>query len=259
MSRLRQQQQALLDALFAWPPEVATKNIAAHAYYTGARGLKAYQTNGHCLAERALVAAYPVVAQLLGAESFADLARALWHTHPPTRGDVAQWGEALAAFLQASAQLADEPYLPDVARAEWALHCCASAADALADVSTLVLLTTHDPQQLYFGLAPGCAVVRSVWPIASILGAHLERTPTFDVVGQQLRAALSQDALVWRAGLRPRVREAAAGEAALVQALLQGHSVSQALDNAPALDFGLWLPMAVQSGLVLTVLSQPAL
>jgi hypothetical protein len=259
MSRLRQQQQALLDALFAWPPKDATKNIASRTYYTGDRGLKAYKTNGHCLAERALAAAYPVVAQVLGAESFADLARALWHAHPPTRGDVAQWGEALAFFLQDSVQLAGEPYLPDVARAEWALHCCASAADAAADVSTLALLTTHDPQHLYFGLAPGCAVVRSVWPIASILGVHLERTPTFEVVGQQLRAALAQDALVWRAGLRPRVREAVAGEALFVQALLQGHSVSQALDTALSLDFGLWLPMAVQSGLLLRVLSQPAL
>jgi Putative DNA-binding domain len=255
MSRLLQQQQALLHALFEWPAQDATKNIAAHAYYTGARGLKAYQSNGHSLAQRVLEAAYPVVAQLVGAESFADLARALWHAHPPTRGDMAQWGDALPEFLQASTQLADEPYLSDVARTEWALHCAASAADAFADVSTLALLTTHDPAQLYFGLAPGGIVVRSAWPIVSILGAHLEHTPAFAVVGQQLRDGLAQDALVWRAGLRPRVREAFAGEAHFVQALAQGLSVSQALDAAPVLDFGAWLPMAVQSGLLLRVQS----
>ena len=34
------------------------------------RGLLAYQANAGALAERALAAAYPVTAQLLGAESF---------------------------------------------------------------------------------------------------------------------------------------------------------------------------------------------
>ena len=79
MSTLATQQQALLEALLAWPADDAMQKIAAHAIDPRARGLKAYQANGHALAERALQAAYPVVAQLLGDESFADLARALWH------------------------------------------------------------------------------------------------------------------------------------------------------------------------------------
>jgi hypothetical protein len=253
MSLLAQQQQALLDAVFAWPAENAMKAIAACAIDPGARGLKAYQTNGHVLAERALQAAYPVVAQLLGEESFGDLARAFWHAHPPQWGDIAQWGEQLPAFLRDSAQLASEPYLPDVARCEWALHQCASAADATADLSTLAVLTTGDADQLYLGLAPGCAALVSAYPIASILGAHRDQMPGFDVVGQQLRAALAQDAVVWRAGLRPQIREAMAGEAVFLQALLGGCALGPALDAAALLDFGLWLPAAVQSGLVLTV------
>ena len=80
------QQQALLNALFDWPRPDATQFIAAYARQSCARGLKVYQANGHLLAERALQAAYPVVAQLLGGESFADLARAVWHAHPPLRG-----------------------------------------------------------------------------------------------------------------------------------------------------------------------------
>lgn len=256
MTGLAQQQQALLDALFAMPNHDAIKIIAACAIDTGARGLKAYQTNGHMLAQRALAGAYPVVAQLLGDESFGDLARALWHAHPPVRGDVAQWGAALAEFVRTSPQLQDEPYLHDVATVEWALHRCATAANGAAELATLALLTTHDPDRLHLVLAPGCATVQSSWPVVSILNAHLEQAPTLAAVGQQLRDALAQDAVVWRAGLRPRVREAVPGEAKFLQTLSQGKPLGPALDAAPILDFGLWLPMAVQTGLVLSVVAQ---
>lgn len=257
MSALAQQQQALLDALFVWPAQDAMKLVAACASDSGARGLKAYQTNGHMLAERALGAAYPVVAQLLGQESFGDLARALWHAHPPLRGDVAQWGDTLPAFLRDSPQLQDEPYLHDVALAEWALHRSASAADCTPDLATLVLLTTEDPAQLGVVLAPGCAVVRSPWPVASLLTAHLEGVPTLLEAGQQLRDAVAQDAIVWRAGLQPRVRAALPGEADVLQALLLHRPLAQALDAAVALDFGAWLPLAVQTQLVLGVCAVP--
>lgn len=260
MSTLAAQQQALLEALLAWPADDAMQKIATYSTDPRARGLKAYQANGRALAERALRAAYPVVVQLLGDESFADLARALWHAEPPVRGDIACWGETLAAWMQTSTQLQDEPYLPDVARAEWALHQCAGAPDRSADLATLALLTTQDPAQLRLVLAPGCAVVRSAWPIASILGAHLEASPSLEEAGVHLRAGLAQDAVVWRAGWRPRVRLALAGEPEALLGLLGGGSLAQALetqDGASALDFGQWLPMAVQTGLVLAAHALP--
>jgi hypothetical protein len=203
------------------------------------------------LAHSALQAAYPVVAQLIGDEGFADLARAFWHAQPPARGDVAQWGEGLAEFLHSSAQLQDEPYLPDVARVEWALHLCAGAPDAEPDLTTLALLTTLEPERLQLRLAPGCTVVRSSWPVASIVNAHLEGNPSMQEAGAQLRRGEAQNTVVWRAGLRPRARLALVGEADALLVLLDGASLAQALDAAPELDFGQWLPLAVQGGQVL--------
>jgi hypothetical protein len=251
MSRLAAQQQALLDALFAWSSDDAMNNIATHARFTCARGLKAYQANGHAAAERSLQAAYPVLQQLLGQESLSALARAFWHATPPVRGDLAQWGGGLAEFIKTSDQLAEEPYLPDVARVEWALHRCASAPDQAADPASFALLMQHDPADLQLLLVPGCTVVQSAWPVASIMGAHLEQAPSFAEVGQRLRAGTPEVALVWRAGLRPSVREAWVGEAAWIHALGGGNSLAAALDAAPALDFNAWLSMAVQTGLLL--------
>ena len=258
MSALAAQQQALLDALLVWPRDDDVEKRAISVSRTGARGLKAYQANGHALAERALQAAYPVVTQLLGAESLQALARAFWHAQPPRCGDMAQWGEGLAAFLGASAQLAETPYLADVARVEWALHTCASAADQAADPASFALLMTHDPAELRLVLAPGCQVLTSAWPVASLMDAHRLGNPSLAEAGQRVREAVAETALVWRAGLRPAVREARAGEAAWVAALLAGQTLAPALDGAPALDFNAWLPHAVQTQLLLGVVAGEA-
>lgn len=251
MNALAAQQQALLDALLVWPTNIAIENIATSPVKTKARGLKAYQANGHMLAERVLQAAYPVVTQMLGVESMGALARAFWHAQPPTCGDLTQWGDGLAGFLRASAQLAEEPYLADVATLEWALHTCASAADQVADPASFALLITHDPAKLRLALAPGCTVVASAWPVASLLGAHLAGNPSLAEAGQRLGDAVAETALVWRAGLRPDVRAALPGESDFVVALLEGAALAQALDRAPALDLNHWLPHAVQTQLLL--------
>jgi Putative DNA-binding domain len=253
LSPLARQQQALLEALFEWPDQNATKKLATYAIDTRARGLKAYKTNGHMLAERALQAAYPVVCQLLGEESLADLARALWHAHPPIRGDLAQWGGELPAFLQGDAQLQDEPYLGDVARVEWAMHCCAHADDALPDLQSLQLLAEQDPALLHLSLASGTAAVCSTWPVASIVLAHLDGAADLAEAGALVRDKVAQDVVVWREGLRPRVRLAMAGEAACLNACLAGESLGASLEAANGLDFAAWFPQAVQSRLVLGV------
>lgn len=253
MSTLAQQQQALLAVLFDWPNDDASVNIAAYADPTWARGQKVYQSNGHALACHALRAAYPVLAQLLGDESFGALARAFWHAQPPVRGDAAQWGGKLPGWVRASDQLSTEPYLADVAALEWALHSAASAADGLTDASSFGLLSEHDPADLLLVLSPGCTTLCSAWPVVSIVNAHLHQAPALAQVGQRLRDGVSEDALVWRSGLRPMVREAQPGEVAFLDALLAGQTLAGALDGAADLDINAWLPMAVQTGLLLGV------
>lgn len=253
MSTLARQQQALLALLFDWPNGDASKKIASYADETWARGQKVYQSNGRAMACSALRAAYPVVAQLLGDESFYALARALWHTRPPRRGDVAQWGGALAGFVGASEQLADVPYLPDVAALEWALHTNARAADGVAEPASFALLGVHDPAHLHLLLAPACMALTSAWPVVSIVNAHLRQSPRLDQLGPLMQASVAEDAVVWRQGLRAQTRIAQVDEAAFVAALLSGQTLGAALDVAPKLDVGAWLPMAVQSGLLLGV------
>jgi hypothetical protein len=89
--------------------------------------------------------------------------------------------------------------------------------------------------------------------VASIWSAHQEQVPSFAEVGQLLKDSVAEDAVVWRQGWKPRARRALKGERALLQALLNGATLAQAVDAATDLDFAQWLPLAVQSGLVLSV------
>lgn len=262
-ARLAEQQQALVQALFATGQhciQSASDFIALYAHETRARGLNAYQSNAHALAQRSLLAAYPVVGQLLGHDSFTQLACALWHAQPPQRGDMACWGDALPDFVAASAQLDSLPWLADVARVEWALHQAATAADDAADLATLQQLVSSDPAVLGVRLAPGLAWVDSKAPVVSIVLAH-EAThalagddpPALERLGPLLDNGTSETALVWRQGFKPRLRRAWAGEVEVLRALADGQSLGQALDQCPALDFNAWLPLAVTSGLLLAI------
>lgn len=231
---------------------------------TSSRGILAYQANASASAARSLLSAYPVIAQLIGEETFAHLARDFWTQHPPVRGDLAQWGGELAVFITSIQALQTEPYLSDVAQAEWALHTAAIAPDTAADLASFSLLTEQDPAAVTLVLAPGMTLIASIYPLASLLAAHLNAdaagSPSFEDVGQKLRKGTPEIALVWRQGLRPMVTYCAAVEANFICHLLAGKSLLAALELSSSIgsanesapfDFNLWLPRAVQSGLLL--------
>lgn len=261
---LEAQQQALLHALLAPGaqavnaplPESLRYFIANNAYPKSGRGLNCYQSNAHAVAERALSAAYPVVTAILSADSMAQLARALWHTHPPTRGDLAQWGDTLPSFIASSPQLADLPWLADVARVEWALHQADGAPDAEANLPSLALLAEEDSDHLTLRLAPGLQVLHNTFAVMPVVLAHSlptapERERAIEQLGDMWCPQHTEHALVWRVGHQPsKARTATDAEARFLAALVAGQALLPALE-ACDLDFSAWLPDAVQQGWVL--------
>ena len=161
-------QQLLLRTLWGDAPPGVVAGWLRDSPQRITRGLQAYRAHAGALAERALGAAFPTVALLVGEESFAALARALWQAQPPQQGDIAQWGAALPAFIGAAPQLADEPYLADVARLDWAVHRAELAADGDASVQGLQQLADGDPATLRLCLAEGVALIASPHPVVSI-------------------------------------------------------------------------------------------
>lgn len=262
-SSLMRQQQALLAALLA--PQAQSSAATADLLSElephdplARRGLMAYQANGHSLAERSLRAAYPAIEMMLGSENFNALARDLWHRHPPTAGDLARWGATLPEVIADVLALSDVPYLADVARAEWALHRVATADDAAPDLASFAQLGSGDGTGLALALAPGTELVRSRFPVATLVMSHRVGEPSLSEAAQKLRQGEAETALIWRERLRPRLALVAPPEAALLQATLVGQDLPSALDAALSLDngdasgfdFTHWLTEAVQQGLV---------
>lgn len=220
-----------------------------------ARGLQAYQAHAGALAERALRAAYPTVAQLLGEESFAALARALWHRQPPRAGDVAIWGDGLAVFIAQAQGPQDEAYVPDVARLDWAVHLASSAADDAAAPRGLQRLAEPDPGALTLLARPGTALVDSPHPLVSLWLAHraagFERADRFAAVRAALAQGQAEAALVWRLGWRVEVAALGAAEARFTRAVLDVQNLGSALDavgEAGGFDFEDWLLTTLQRG-----------
>jgi len=211
------------------------------------RGLAAYRANAGALAERALAAAFPTVQQLLGDGSFAGLARAFWRRHPPLQGDIGTWGDALAAFIADDEALAPEPYLPDVARLEWAVHQAERAADAAA-AEGLGLLADQDPAALWLLLSPGTALIESPHPVATLWHAHRSGAPDrFAPVREAFAAGRGEAVRIARQGWRAAVAVIDEPEYRFTAAVLAGRPLAAALSEAGAdFDFEAWLIAALQ-------------
>jgi hypothetical protein len=243
-------QQRLLRALWREESDADLAGWLRESPAQRARGIAAYRVNGAANAARALAAAYPTVAALVGGEAFEGIAAVHWLRHPPRRGDLALFGEALPEALAADAQLAELPYVADVARLDWAVHCCEAAADDDAPVAGIGLLGEADPAALRLGMRAGLTVLASPWPVVTIRQAHGRAdAERFAPVRAALARGDAEAAIVWRSGWRARVELLAVADARFTAALLAPHTLAGALDAAGAeFEFEPWLLRALRDG-----------
>lgn len=199
-----------------------------------ARRLAIYRGNVHANAAKALRAAYPVVAQLVGEEFFQGLARAYSGAVVSRSGDLNAYGAEFARFLADFPHTQDLPYLPDVARLEWAVHLAHYAADREPLNPARLAEFSHEHQpSLRFRLHPACALLASRWPIARIWEMHQSGgTGPFDVDMD----GGTERALVYRGAFLVRVRSLDWGEYVFLSALARRRTLAGALDAALAVE-----------------------
>lgn len=193
-----------------------------------------YRGNLSATWRRTLAHAYPVVLALVGEEFFGGLARAYGRKMPSDSADLNEFGTRFADFLAIFPPVADLPYLPDMARLEWAVHLAHYAADAqgLAP-EVLAALSPDQLEACCFNLHPACTLQASGWQVAALWQAHQ------DGEGQG-RFPQEMQVASWTLVCRPRWKAQvlvvdAAAHAALL-ALQQGQTFGAALDAAFELD-----------------------
>jgi len=215
---------AVLDADAAVPP-----GLTREAGGAPARRFGVYRNNVYASLIDLLAGRFPVVARLVGEDFFRAMARVYVTREPPASPVLIHYGASFPDFIADFAPASSVPYLADTAALEWAWHKAYHAADAeplalqelagAADRAGEAVLTLH----------PSLSVVRSFYPIVSILEAHAESGEATPI---QLTQA--EDALVARPRLEVEIRRLAPGGARFILALKGGRSIEQAASAASA-------------------------
>ncbi len=210
------------------------------------RRMAIYRANMVAAADKALSSAYPVIRQVVGAEFFRGLAREFQRGTPSTCGDLTPYGASFDGFLAAFEHVQDMPWLPDLARLEWAVHGAAGAADVPAwDPASLGGVADERQADIRFAWSPGLAVVASAYPIVRVWTIHQpHHAGEFSVDWTQ-----PETALVAREGFPVTVTACGAADAAFVAASLAGRPLGDAagaaLQRDPHFDLGALLARAI--------------
>jgi hypothetical protein len=215
------------------------------------RRMAVYRANMVAAADKALSSAYPVIRQVVGDEFFHGLAREFQRGSPSTSGDLTRFGATLTEFLDTFEHTRALPYLPDLARLEWAVHRAYGAADAPDwDAAELGAVAPERQAAIRLQWTPGLAVVESGFPIVRIWGLH---QPGHD--GDfSVDWTATENALVARQGFAVTVSACGAGEAAFLAASLAGDTlgdaVTAALHRQSDFDLGQLLVRALSARLI---------
>jgi hypothetical protein len=101
---------------------------------------------------------FPAVVNLVDARFFSFAADAFIRAHPPASPCLFEYGAELPAFLDGFPACASLPYLGDIARLEWAMHCVFHADE------------TNDDARFSMRL------FSSLWPVDAIWRVAMGRT-----------------------------------------------------------------------------------
>jgi hypothetical protein len=193
-----------------------------------AQRLQIYRNTARLLLTEALKANFPASCRIADERFFAYAASEFIRRHPPRQPRLAEYGAELPAFLAGFPPASSLPWLPDLARLEWAMLACQKAEDAPAlTAASLEGQSAAALLRLRFAPHPGCRLFASPWPVDRIrsysLAGSAESPP--DLQGDPVRL------LVRRAETGVMVRRLATTEFRVLERLLAGLAVEKALDG----------------------------
>ena len=196
-----------------------------------------YRRNVEGNYRNALAATYPVVRRLTGIAFFNAAVDGYVIENPSRSGDLNLYGDAFGDFLVHYAPAALLPYLPDVARLEWAIDEAHRAAGAPrlpeALLATFAMVAAERLASLRLRLDPSCRLVASRYPIV-----HVWRSNQPDRDGRE-RVRLDEGAdlvLVRRDDVGVAVEPLRSGEYAWLAALAANESLGAAIEAAQCAD-----------------------
>lgn len=183
----------------------------------------------------ALHQSFPAVARLVGAPFFESATRMFIEQSPPSSACLNDYGGGFADFLERFAPAASLPYLPGVARLEWAVDAACHAPDARRlNIQSLSAIASTHGDRVTFVPHPSLRLVRAVHPVDEIQRAVLAGNDA--AMGGIDLATGPVQLLVERSGLDVAVQRIDTGEADFIESLCNGSSLEEAIRLVPGLD-----------------------
>ena len=185
----------------------------------------------------ALGATFPVVQQLVGVPFFNAAVDAYVVAHPSTSGDLNVYGDRFGDFLADYPHAKELPYLPDVARLEWAVDEASRAEDAGGTAEAILAALARIPADRItaqrFAVDPSCRFVISEFPVLRIWHVH---QPSFTGDTSVKFGGSTDQLLVRREDGAVVVERLAPGDFAFLRELSGGGDLAAALDAAMTAD-----------------------
>jgi len=242
MPSLRDLQIRFSDAVLAtdgMAPAFARGDAA-----TAAERMAIYRRTIRSNYRNALGATYPVLKRLLGMRLFNAAVDAYVEAEPSRSGDLNVYGDAFDDFLARYAPAAEWPWLPDVARLEWAIDQAAIAADAPPfDLAALAALPEKAHAGLRFVLHPSAQLIESHYPILHIW--QVNQTDFKGPAEVDLREG-GDSLLIVRGECGVDIERLNPGEAVLLGGFAAGETLALAADLATEAEPAFDLPAALR-------------
>ena len=217
--------RALLD-----PELPPPKGVEASHGFPPERRFAVYRNNVCVGLVDALAERFPICLQLVGDEFFRAMAQCYMRERLPRTPMLFEYGDAFATFVSEFEPARELPYLPDVARLEYAVGAAYHAADAAPlSLDFLRALPYERLDSATAVLHPSTQVVASEHPIVSIWRRHMS-----DEKMKPLELDRSEEALVVRPELAISVSMLPPGGSAFVDALRNGRTFGEAMNAATA-------------------------
>ncbi len=119
---------------------------------------------------------FPVAKKLVGTDFFNALAEEFAKRFPPVSPLLAQYGQDFADFLENFEPVGQVPYLPDIARLEWARSVAerkAASPSRLISTEDDIVQALHLPARF----TAGATLLKSPYPIGTIWAHHQQKEP----------------------------------------------------------------------------------
>ncbi len=176
MPTLREIQAAFAQSLLTGEPGETLSYLAPDAAIAPGERLGIYRNTFVGSVVAALRITYPAVDSLVGENFFEGAARRFIAQQAPQAAHLNAYGGGFGDFLASFAPAASLPYLPDVARLEWAVSCAANAPDAPAlDAAALGMISEADQGRIQFTPHPSVQIVRLAYDADHIRKAVIDK------------------------------------------------------------------------------------